>query len=60
MSTTDPRRLIPRTDRLLALPAARDARQRLGPQAVGALVRDLQEQARQGTIRPEQVEPALL
>jgi L-seryl-tRNA(Ser) seleniumtransferase len=60
VSQTDPRRLIPRTDHLLALPAGQDARTRLGAQAVGALVRDLQEQARRGAIPPDQVEPALL
>lgn len=60
VTPTDPRRLIPRTDHLLALPAAVGARARLGDRTVRALVRDLQEQARGGTIRPDEVEPALL
>ena len=60
VTQTDPRRLIPRTDHLLGLSAARDARVRLGEQAVRVLVRDLQEQARAGTIRPDQVESTLV
>ncbi|HEY5877945.1 MAG TPA: L-seryl-tRNA(Sec) selenium transferase [Nakamurella sp.] len=60
MTQTDPRRLIPRTDHLLALPAAEAARERLGDQAIRALIRDLQERARQGVIGPMEVEPALL
>ena len=60
VTQTDPRRLIPRTDHLLGLSAARDARVRLGERAVRVLVRDLQEQARAGTIRPDQVESTLV
>lgn len=60
VTQTDPRRLIPRTDHLLASPALQEARNRLGDRVVRALVRDLQEQARRGTIGPDEVEPVLL
>jgi L-seryl-tRNA(Ser) seleniumtransferase len=60
VTQTDPRRLIPRTDHLLALPAAHAARDRLGDATVRALVRDLQERARRGALAPDEVEPALL
>ncbi len=60
VTQTDPRRLIPRTDHLLALPAAQAARIRLGDHAVRTLVRNLQEQARTGEIDPGEVEPILL
>ncbi|WP_395729598.1 L-seryl-tRNA(Sec) selenium transferase [Nakamurella sp.] len=60
MTQTDPRRLIPRTDRLLALPAARAARGRLGDGVIRGLAREVQERARRGAIRPDQVESALL
>ncbi|MBN9618254.1 MAG: L-seryl-tRNA(Sec) selenium transferase, partial [Actinobacteria bacterium] len=60
MPPVDPRRLIPRTDHLLDLPAARQARDHLGEPTVRALVRDLQDQARRGEIAPDAVEPSLL
>jgi len=56
----DPRRLIPRTNDLLALPAVRDARTRLNERVVRELVRDIQGQARRGDLLPGQVEPVLL
>jgi len=56
VTQTDPRRLIPRTDHLLALPAAHAARARLGDATVRALVRDLQERARRGALAPDEVE----
>jgi L-seryl-tRNA(Ser) seleniumtransferase len=56
----DPRRLIPRTNDLLALPAVREARNRLSESVVRDLVRDAQEKARRGDIAPGQVEPAVL
>jgi L-seryl-tRNA(Ser) seleniumtransferase len=56
----DPRRLIPRTDDLLALPAVRGAGKRLSGRVIRELVRQTQEQARRGEIAPGQVEPALL
>jgi len=56
----DPRRLIPRTDDLLALPAVRAARKRLSGRVLRELVRQTQEQARRGELAPGQVEPALL
>lgn len=60
MVQVDPRRLIPRTNDLLALPAVREARTRLNERVVRELVRKFQEQARRGELPPGQVEPALL
>ena len=60
MDHVDPRRLIPRTNDLLALPAVRDARTRLNERVVRELVRDIQGQARRGDLLPGQVEPVLL
>ncbi|MDN5851882.1 MAG: L-seryl-tRNA(Sec) selenium transferase [Actinomycetia bacterium] len=60
MTDVDPRRLIPRTDSLLALPQVREARARLGENAVRAVVREIQQQARQGNLTPAEVEPAVL
>ena len=55
MTQVDPRRLIPRTDQLLALPAVQRARTRLGDHVVRAVVRDVQERARRGDLAPDQV-----
>ncbi|OYO20769.1 L-seryl-tRNA(Sec) selenium transferase [Enemella dayhoffiae] len=52
---SDPRRDIPRTDALLARPAMLAASERLGSEAVRAVVRRAQDQARAGRITPEQV-----
>lgn len=60
VTPTDPRRLIPRTDHLLALPPVAAARPRLGDRTVRGLVRDLQDRARRGELGPAEVEPALL
>jgi len=60
MTQVDPRRLIPRTDQLLALAAVEQARIRLGERAVKAAVRDIQDQARRGDLPPEQVQDALV
>lgn len=60
MSQLDPRRLIPRTDDLLALPPVREAADRLGLDRVCTLVRQTQDRARRGEIAPDQVERALL
>ncbi|OBK90783.1 L-seryl-tRNA(Sec) selenium transferase [Mycolicibacter sinensis] len=60
MSQLDPRRAIPRTDALLALPEVLAARTRLGDHAVRALVRDAQDRARRGDLDPEQVKASLL
>jgi L-seryl-tRNA(Ser) seleniumtransferase len=56
----DPRRLIPRTNDLLALPAVREARTRLSEAVVRDLVRDAQDQARRGELAPADVEAAVL
>lgn len=60
MSQLDPRRLIPRTDDLLALPPVREAADRLGLDRVRTLVRQTQDRARRGEIAADQVERALL
>ncbi|MEX5237544.1 L-seryl-tRNA(Sec) selenium transferase [Kocuria arenosa] len=60
MAPDDPRRLIPRTDQLLALPPVRRARDRLSEDVVRALVRETQDRARSGEIAPDEVEPAVL
>ena len=60
MTQVDPRRLIPRTDQLLALPAVQRARTRLGEHVVKAVVRDIQDQARRGDLTPDQVQTALV
>jgi L-seryl-tRNA(Ser) seleniumtransferase len=56
----DPRRLIPRTNDLLALPAVHEARERLSERVIRETVRGLQEQARRGDLAPGDVEPALV
>ncbi len=59
MTEPDPRRRIPRTDRLLALPAVMEAQTRLSDTVIRATVRDAQERARRGELAPEQVESAV-
>ncbi len=56
----DPRRRIPRTDHLLALPEATAAAERLGAPAVRTLARATQDRARRGEIPPEHVPAALI
>ncbi|MFC8037998.1 L-seryl-tRNA(Sec) selenium transferase [Paenarthrobacter sp. NPDC057355] len=60
MDKEDPRRQIPRTNDLLALPAVIEARTRMSGHVIRGLVRDLQDQARRGDLPPAQIEPALL
>jgi L-seryl-tRNA(Ser) seleniumtransferase len=60
MAQVDPRRMIPRTDQLLALPQVRQARSRVGDHVLRTLVRDVQRQARRGDLAPEDVESAVL
>jgi L-seryl-tRNA(Ser) seleniumtransferase len=60
VTQVDPRRLIPRTDQLLALTAVQRARTRLGEHVVRAAVRDIQDQARRGDLPPDQVQDALV
>lgn len=60
MDQEDPRRLIPRTNDLLALPALREARTRLSERVIRELVRQFQGLARSGELAPAQVEPALV
>ncbi len=51
----DTRRLVPRTDAVLADPRLAEAVERLGRRVVKAAVADAQEQARSGRIAPETV-----
>ncbi|GAA1714211.1 L-seryl-tRNA(Sec) selenium transferase [Brachybacterium phenoliresistens] len=60
MSVQDPRRRIPRTDRLLELPSVRAAAAAVGTRVVRDLARAVQDRARRGEIAPEQVEPQLV
>lgn len=60
MSRVDPRRAIPRTDALLALPEVVEARLRLGEHVVRNSVRDAQDRARRGELAPDRVEHAVL
>ncbi|MDV3295258.1 MAG: L-seryl-tRNA(Sec) selenium transferase, partial [Brachybacterium paraconglomeratum] len=56
----DPRRRIPRTDRLLALPEVVAASGAMGERVVHDLVRAAQDRARRGEIAPEDVTAAVL
>jgi L-seryl-tRNA(Ser) seleniumtransferase len=60
VTQVDPRRLIPRTDQLLALPAVQRARTRLGEDVVKAVLRDIQDQSRRGDLAPDQVQDAVV
>jgi len=60
VTQVDPRRQIPRTDQLLALPAVQRARTRLGEHVVRAVVRDIQDRARRGELPPGQVQDGVL
>ncbi len=52
---SDQRRLVPRTDQLLADPRLRSAADRLGADLVKAVVRSTQERCRSGEVQPDQV-----
>lgn len=60
MDHVDPRRLIPRTNDLLALPAVREARSRLSERIIRDLITQAQERARRGELPPRLVERELL
>ncbi|MEW1952473.1 L-seryl-tRNA(Sec) selenium transferase [Terrabacter sp. NPDC080008] len=60
MSQVDPRRLIPRTDAVLALPEFAEAVARHGSPAVKAAVTGAQQRARAGDIGPDEVVAAAL
>ncbi|GAB2539220.1 L-seryl-tRNA(Sec) selenium transferase [Brachybacterium huguangmaarense] len=59
-ASADPRRRIPRTDRLLALPAVAAAAASMGERVVRGVVRAAQDDARAGRIGPEDVEARVL
>lgn len=59
MDQIDPRRFIPRTNDLLALPSVREAAGRLGGHVIRELVRDVQDRARRGELAPALVETTL-
>src|ERR671917_786504 len=58
MTSPDPRRLVPRTDSVLADPRLRAATGRLGPRAVKRAVEEAQSLARAGAIAAEAVPDA--
>jgi L-seryl-tRNA(Ser) seleniumtransferase len=60
VATVDARRLVPRTDLLLADPRLAEAEQRLGRPIVLAAVRGAQQQVRSGSIGPAEVADAAL
>ncbi|MCR1160271.1 MULTISPECIES: L-seryl-tRNA(Sec) selenium transferase [Micrococcaceae] len=60
MDHVDPRRMIPRTNDLLALPAVVEARHRLSEHVIRRIVRNVQDRARRGELPPSDVEPTLL
>jgi L-seryl-tRNA(Ser) seleniumtransferase len=55
MAQPDPRRFIPRTDDLLALPAVVEARNRLGDKPVRAAIHATLDRARRGELAPGDV-----
>ncbi len=59
MGDDDERRRIPRTDRLLELPAVARARQRLGEAEIRAIIAERQRAAREGSLPVAEVEPAV-
>lgn len=59
MTQVDPRRLIPRTDQLLALPSVQRERKRLGDNVIRAVIKTVQDRARRGELPPERVPDAL-
>lgn len=60
MGQNDPRRLIPRTDRLLAHPVLLGARERLGEDMIRSIIQESQERARSGKLAPGDVEAEVL
>ncbi|WOH20545.1 L-seryl-tRNA(Sec) selenium transferase [Paenarthrobacter sp. GOM3] len=60
MDHVDPRRMIPRTNDLLALPAVVEARHRLSEHVIRGTVRGILDRARRGELPPTDVEPTLL
>ncbi|MFC5187549.1 L-seryl-tRNA(Sec) selenium transferase [Actinomadura harenae] len=59
-TTGDPRRAVPRTDAVLADPALRDARERLGRRLVKTAVTDAQQRVRDGELAANDLVTAVL
>ncbi|MBM7366403.1 L-seryl-tRNA(Sec) selenium transferase [Gordonia hydrophobica] len=57
---TDPRRSIPRTDRLLALPAVAAAREHLSDETIAECIRAVTDRARRGELAPDAVTAAVV
>ncbi|GAA4118167.1 L-seryl-tRNA(Sec) selenium transferase [Enteractinococcus coprophilus] len=55
MLAADPRRAIPSTDRLLALPEVQAASTRLAPHVIRRIITDVQNDARHGELAPDDV-----
>lgn len=60
MADDDPRRRIPRTDALMAHPRVQAASATMSQPVVARVVRGVQDQARRGQIRPQDVETEVL
>ncbi|MCM1013344.1 MULTISPECIES: L-seryl-tRNA(Sec) selenium transferase [unclassified Brevibacterium] len=60
MVEPDPRRSIPRTDHLLALPEVEAARDRLGESVIRAVIADAQSRARSGELPVAEVTPTVI
>ena len=60
MVEPDPRRSIPRTDHLLALPEVEAARDRLGEAVIRAVIADAQSRARSGELPVAEVTPTVI
>ncbi|MDN5890140.1 MAG: L-seryl-tRNA(Sec) selenium transferase, partial [Yaniella sp.] len=58
--TSDPRRAIPSTDRLLTLPEVIAAGQRLAPHIIRHTITEIQASARRGQTAPDEVIPRVV
>ena len=56
----DPRRAIPSTDRLLALPEVQAATDRLAPHVIRRVITETQNDARHGELSPDDVAPTII
>lgn len=56
----DPRRAIPSTDRLLALPEVQATKTRLAPHVIRRVITEAQNDARHGELAPDDVAPTII